>query len=152
MLAHRARTEEEIRSRLSLRFSPEVVTRTVDLLKARRLLDDAAFARDWLESRERRRPRGAALLRQELLQRGISPDVIEESLKDFDAPSNAYQAGYRLARRMSGATCQEFRQRLWAHLKRRGFEQEVVRETVERLWQELPELYHRQIDSDDEGQ
>ena len=151
MLAHRARTEAEVRNRLARRFTPEVVDRTVDLLKARRLLDDAEFARGWRESRERRRPRGEAVLRQELLQRGVAPDVIEEALQGFDAASNAYQAGCRAARRISAATGQEFRRRLWAHLRRKGFEQDVVRETVERLWQELPELQHRQVDPHSDG-
>lgn len=151
MLAHRARTEAEVRNRLARRFTPEVVAQTTAQLKERRFLDDAEFARGWRESRERRRPRGEALLRRELLQRGVAPDVIEEALEGFDAASNAYRAGCRLARRISAATGQDFRRRLWAHLQRKGFEQGVVRKTVERLWQELPELQHGYVDADCEG-
>ena len=152
MLAYRARTEAEVRTRLARRYTPDVVTQTVALLKARRFLDDTAFARGWRESRERRRPRGEALLRQELLRRGVAPDVIEDALHGFDAASNAYQASHRLARRISGTTSREFGRRIWRHLQRKGFEQEVIRETVERLWQELPELYHSQVDPHSEGQ
>lgn len=147
MLAHRARTEAEVRNRLTQRFTLEVVAQTIAQLKERRFLDDAAFARGWRESRERRRPRGEALLRQELLQRGVALDVIEEAFQGFDAASNAYRAGCKLARRISAATREDFRRRLWAHLQRKGFEQDVIRETVERMWQELPELQHSQVDS-----
>ena len=152
LLAYRARSEAEVRNRLARRFTPEAVDRAVALLKTRRFLDDAEFARGWRESRERRRPRGEAALRQELLQRGVAPDVIEEALEGFDAASNAYRAGSKLARRISAATGQDFRRRLWAHLQRKGFKQGVVRETVERLWQELPELQHSQVDPHSEGQ
>ena len=151
MLAHRARTEAEVRSRLARRFTPEVVSQTVARLRERRFLDDASFARGWRESRERRRPRGEGLLRHELLQRGVAPDVIEDALQGFDAASNAYQAGHRLAQRISGATCQEFRRRVWGHLQRRGFQQGVIRETVDRLCRELPELQHGYVDTDDES-
>ena len=152
MLAHRARAEAEVRNRLTRRFTPEVVAQTIAQLKERRFLDDAAFASGWRESRERRRPRGEALLRQELLQRGVAPDVIEDALEGFDAASNAYRAGSKLARRISESTGHDFQRRLWAYLQRKGFEQRVIRETVERLWQELPELQHCQVDSHSDGQ
>jgi regulatory protein len=44
------------------------------------LLDDAAYARDWIEARDRSRPRGTAALRRELAQRGIPPEMIAAAL------------------------------------------------------------------------
>src|SRR6266542_33079 len=39
------------------------------------LVDDAAFARFWVENRQACRPRGAGALRDELRRKGIAPDV-----------------------------------------------------------------------------
>ena len=46
------------------------------------LLDDARYARDWVEARDRARPRGAAALRRELAQRGVEAEVIAAALAE----------------------------------------------------------------------
>jgi SOS response regulatory protein OraA/RecX len=45
-------------------------------------LDDEAFARAWMESRDRSRPRGEAALRRELLARGVDADVVGRALAE----------------------------------------------------------------------
>ena len=146
LLAYRARSEAEIRRRLTARFNAETIEQTVTSLHARGYLDDATFARDWRDSRERRRPKGEALIRQELLGLGVAADVVREALKDYDAYSNAYHAGRKLAQRLPAHDYPEFRKRLWAHLQRRGFHAGVITETVHRLWGELTELLHGEVD------
>lgn len=147
LLAHRGRSESEVSRRLSGRFSPEIICRTVAALKARGYLDDAAFARHWRASRERVRPRGEALIRRELLGLGVASDIVVDALQNFDAYSNAYRAGEKLARRLPADDFPEFRRRLWAHLQRRGFHSGVISEVVQDLWRELTELLHGDVDT-----
>jgi len=56
----------------------EAIARLTDL----GLLDDAAFARAWVESRDRARPRGERALRYELRSRGMSPELAEAALAE----------------------------------------------------------------------
>ena len=44
------------------------------------MLDDAAFAQAWVESRDRSRPRGERAIRVELGQKGLDKTVIDEVL------------------------------------------------------------------------
>lgn len=147
LLGYRGRSEGEVRRRLSPRYGSQVVDRVITALTQQGYLDDAAFARQWRSNRERRRPRGQRLLRQELLGKGVPEDTISEALEDFDGPGNAYRAGQSLAIRLAGEDFTKFRQRLWSHLQRRGFEGAVIRETVQTLWQELADPLNGGVDT-----
>lgn len=136
-MSYRARSEAEVRRRLARTYSPAVIEAVVDWLKSIRYLDDASFARQWRTNRERLRPRGQRALRQELFRLGVSAEVIQESLEGFDADANAYRAGQKAAQRLFGNGYPEFRQKLWAYLRRRGFDDSVISGAVTRLWQEL---------------
>jgi regulatory protein len=100
-------------------------------------LDDVAFAKEWREQREKFRPRGAAVIRQELQRLGVDREVIQDALADFDAAANAYQAGSKYAARLPVEDASVFRRKLGGFLHRRGFDGEVLGPTVEQLWREL---------------
>ncbi len=57
-------------------YRADLVEGALGHLAALGLLDDVAFARTWVESRDRARPRGAAALRRELAQHGVDREVI----------------------------------------------------------------------------
>ena len=147
-LAARPRSTEEVRRRLQRRHAADVVDRVISALTNQGFLDDAAYARQWREYRERSRPRGQSLLRHELLSRGISRDTAAAALDDFDGAANAYRAGRKIAFRLQGSDYPKFRQRLWSHLQRRGFESDVISETITTLWRELADPLHRDEDAD----
>ncbi len=148
LLGYRGRSEAEVRRRLAPRYSVETIERVITSLTEQGYLDDAAFAAQWRSSRERRRPRGKSLLRLELRGKGIPEETIREALEDFDGLGNAYRAGQSLALRLAGEELTKFRQRLWSHLQRRGFEASVIRETVQTLWQESADLLNSGVDTE----
>lgn len=147
-LRYRGRSEAEVRNRLARRHDPEVIARVINTLREQGFLDDAEFARQWRDQRERRRPRGQGLLRQELRRLGVSQEVIREALENFDAGSNAYRAGRSLSLRLADTDYAQFRQRLWLYLQRRGFDSRTIGEAVQRLRQELSDLLDGEIDAD----
>lgn len=151
-LGYRSRSEAEVRVRLARRHSPQVIDRVIAVLRQQGYLDDEAFARQWRSRRERLRPRGSALLRRELLQLGVSSETANEALTGFDEPRSAYRAAKGLALRLKGSSEAQFRQRLWAHLRRRGFDAAVIGDTVQLLWRELADLLHGDEDPDGQKQ
>ena len=58
------------------------MTAAIERLADLGVLDDAAFARTWLESRDRARPRGERALQMELRQKGIDADTVAQALVD----------------------------------------------------------------------
>lgn len=137
MLAYGPRSEHELRAALTRKRTPaDVLAETIARLRELRLVDDADFARTYVESRDRRSPRGRRLLRSELTARGIDRHAAEEHLAVIDEPDAAYRAGERKARSLAALDYPTFQRRLGDHLLRRGFPHELARQTTARLWSE----------------
>ena len=103
-------------------------------------LNDAEFARFWVENRERFRPRGSRALRQELRQKGVDEKTAAAALAELDPADSAFRAAESQARRLAdlaNSDARSFRQKLSGYLMRRGFDYEVVRAVVNRFLQEL---------------
>lgn len=136
LLSYRPRSFSEVRQRLARRFTTGAVNQALARLTERGYLDDAAFARFWRENREAHRPRGALLIKQELLQRGVAREVAEAATEGMDDGGNAYRAGLGRLRAMRGLDEATFHRRMGDYLRRRGFNYGLARRTVQRLWEE----------------
>jgi len=136
-LAYGPKSEKELRQALTRRrVPPDVLAETVARLKELRLLDDAEFARTYVELRDRTSPRGRRALRSELITRGIEQRSADEHLGDLDEADAAYRAASRRVRSLPALPFTAFQRRLGDHLLRRGFTHETARATVRRLWEE----------------
>lgn len=135
-LAVRSRSVAETTQRLlHLGYPRELVDEVVTRLIELNYLDDAAFAREWLESRDRARPRGTTVLRRELALKGIERDTITEALAgraESAADPDRTAARALLDRRRSALEREpdpvKRRQRAYALLARNGFDPETCRE------------------------
>ena len=136
LLALRPRTVAEMTGRLEKRFGKQEAERIAQWLQAKGLLDDAEFAQQWRQSRERRRPRSRGMIEQELKQKGVATPVIEKAMEGFDSTEAAYRAAFKYASRQTRYDRKTFDRRVAAFLNRRGFESEVIRKTLHRLRQE----------------
>lgn len=74
-------------------YSSSLVEQAVTRLVELHLLDDGAYARAWIASRDRTRPRGERVLRQELRMRGVAAEVIDEALDDRVVPAADARSG-----------------------------------------------------------
>jgi regulatory protein len=133
-LAYRPRSSAEVRRYLMGKgVAPEVIDSVLDRLKAAGLVDDSDFAQYWVENRESFRPRGRRLLRQELRQKGISEGLIDDVLSDVEEDRSAYEAAVPRAHRYAHLDGETFRDKMYGFLRRRGFEYDVIAETISRL-------------------
>jgi regulatory protein len=142
-LAHRPRSEREVRDRLRRGdFPSETIEKVIARLHDWRYLDDADFARRWVENRAAHRPRGRRLLQQELRRKGIAAETVNEVIAEADLDELA--AATELARRRLGTTTGDdpiaARRRLGAYLARRGYSYDVVRVALERALGEAEEF------------
>lgn len=100
-------------------------------------VDDAAFARFWVEDRTRFRPRSAHALRYELRQKGVDSDVIDAAVADLDEDSAAWDAASVKLDGWHRLDEAQFRKKATGFLSRRGFNYGIVRATVDRAWDEI---------------
>jgi len=137
-LSYRPRSEAEVAEYLRRREVPDdTIIAIIERLRGAGLLDDEAFARFWVENRERFRPRGLRALRYELRRKGIASDAIDQALDDLDTSASAYQAAVKKAHQLNGLEQSEFQRKLVEYLARRGFDYDEARQAAERHWSEL---------------
>jgi regulatory protein len=100
------------------------------------LLSDRDFAAFWVENRERFSPRSARALGQELRQRGVARDTVDEVSQPERDDERAVEAGRQRLRALGGADYATFHTRMGQFLLRRGFGYGVAQDAIRALWEE----------------
>jgi regulatory protein len=137
-LGMRPRSSAEIVTYLKRKeYDEAIVEVVVRRLHERNYLDDDAFARFWVENRNRFRPRGAQALRYELRQKGVERETIDATLEEQDEDGAAWAAAEEKISRLANLEKMEFEQKLMGFLARRGFRFDVCRRTAAQAWQQL---------------
>jgi regulatory protein len=153
-LEARSRSVHEVRRRLGgAGYRSELVEGAIARMTELGMLDDEAFARAWVESRDRARPRGERAIREELRLKGIDRETVDIVLgerrdraaeagagddDDSEPPSADRTAAERLlakgARALARVTDpRQRRQRAYALLARHGFDPETCRDVAATL-------------------
>ncbi len=136
-LALRARSKREIEQNL-LRagYRPCTVEMVLYKLEREKLLNDADFARQWVESRSGHKL-GRRRIAQELRQKGISFDDAEEALADLDDEdqfSGAVVLAEKAAARIKpGEDIRKAANRIASMLARRGYSWDVSRAAIQQV-------------------
>ena len=138
LLARRARSRRDLEGRLRRRgFDPATVERVVGEMQAAGYLDDERFAEGWIESRLRLRPASRRALAAELLREGIGPEAARQVSERLISGEVEREAALAAASRrwtaLNGLPPQEAARKLAAHLQRRGFAWDVIREALRRV-------------------
>ncbi|WP_459963418.1 recombination regulator RecX [Nocardia sp. IFM 10818] len=126
LLADRARSRSELADRLAARgFTPEVANRALDRLTEVGLIDDAAFAQQWVHSRHTYSGKGKKALAQELRRKGVAQEDAEEALSTITGDDEQVRATELVRRKLRSMPRELDREktirRLVGMLARRGY-------------------------------
>jgi regulatory protein len=138
LLAMGPRSEHDLRDRLKhrRRFTAEAVEHAVGRMRELGYLNDAAFARMYVEARQAS-PRSKRALSFELQRKGVDKRHVETALEEHSDAGAAYDAAQRRLRALREADRPTFERRLGNFLASRGFGYGIARSTIVRCWQEL---------------
>lgn len=134
-LAARARSRREVEQNLlQAGYRPCTVEMVLYKLEREHILDDADFARQWVESRSTRKL-GRSRIAQELRRKGISADEAEAALSAIDEEdqlSGAVSLAEKAAARIKpGEDPRKAANRILAMLARRGYGWDIAREALQ---------------------
>ena len=140
-LERRMHSRRELALKLRQKGVPEEVGEAVlDRLAEVGLVDDEAFARMYVTSRQRSRPRGHRGLLAELLRKGIEREtaaaILEELEEEEDPVETARRAVAAKLRSLSGRPPRERKRKAMDFLVRRGFGYDVAARALEDLEEE----------------
>lgn len=92
-LTGQARSRRELRDKLAKRDVPaDLAERLLDRFTEVGLVDDEAFARSWVESRQRSRGLARRALAQELRRKGVDDETARTALDDLDPAAEEHAA------------------------------------------------------------
>jgi len=133
-LSSRPRSEKEIKNYLfKKRPKDEELRKEVLIeLRALNLINDKDFVKWWLDQRSTFRPRGERLLIMELLNKGISKDLLEEMIKGkIEEIPLARKVILKKERALTDLPFFKKRQKIGDFLLRRGFSYETVKKILD---------------------
>lgn len=141
MLAAGPRTRADLLHRLVSRgYALQDAEECVSRLEQMGYVDDESFSEYWVEVHQQRTPSGAALLRQHLLQKGVSAEVVERVLgRVLQEETAALSAGRLYLARSRPGNRDTVAAKLASHLRTRGFEYDIITKTVRDLLEAGPE-------------
>lgn len=120
----RSRKTGEIKTRKGV--SKEIADRVFERLVAKKYIDDAAFARYWVENRNVRKGMSVRKLRAELASKGVAPDSIEDAIQKSTRDEKC-DLQRMIAKRISKY---DDRQKLIAYLARQGFSYDAIQSAL----------------------
>lgn len=124
-LTGQARSRKELTDKLAKKdVLPEVAKRLLDRFEEVGLVDDRAFARAWVESRQPGKGLARRALAQELRRKGIDDDLAREALDEID-PADEEATARALVRKklrsVAGFEPEKATRRLAGMLARKGY-------------------------------
>jgi regulatory protein len=147
-LTGQPRSRFELAGKLAKKGVPdEVAVRLLDRFEEVGLVDDSAFARDWVRSRQAGRGLARRALAQELRRKGIQDEVARAALDEVDPDdelSSARDLVRRKLARSGGLDRAVAIRRLTGMLARKGYPpgvaMRVVREELDQAGQDTEDL------------
>jgi regulatory protein len=146
-LTGRARSRSDLAAKLAQRHVPdEIASRLLDRFEEVGLVDDAAFAREWVAQRQEGRGLARRALAQELRRKGIDDDVARDALGTVDESAEVESARLLVQRKLRsvrGLETDKAVRRLVAMLARKGHSSSVAYRVVrEELGADLADPEH----------
>jgi regulatory protein len=134
LLTVRARSRAELHAQLTKRGYPDdISSRVLDRLAQVGLLDDVAFAEQWVRERRTNAGKGKRALAAELRTKGVDPEVIAETLDSVDAGEWRVRAEELVATKLRRESLDDetkVTRRLVAMLARRGYNEGMAFDVV----------------------
>ncbi len=139
-LNYRARSEKEIRERLQKEDIPEpIILRTFEFLREYKLIDDEAWSKSFVNDKLVRKSVSSKQLAYGLAQKGVSKEVIEETISNLNANESDESRAIRAAEKRwprilkSESDPRKQKQKLYTFLAGRGFDYDVINQVIAKI-------------------
>ncbi|WEG12277.1 recombination regulator RecX [Pullulanibacillus sp. KACC 23026] len=136
-ISYRMRSVKEVAVYLEGKdYSDSVISNVLENLLRDKWLDDQAFADAYVRSKKSLTSKGPSVIRQELLQKGVSTDKVEKALLHYnktDEYNQAVQFAKKKEKSWRNRSAKEQKQKLLQALIQKGFSQEVSGQVVNQL-------------------
>ncbi len=129
-VSYQLRTEKEMRRFLKDKEIPnDDIGKILQHLKELHLMDDLVFAESFVRTQMRLSDKGPRNLKQQLLQKGITEELIQQALTLYDKKEQAEVAcktAAKALKKIHGKSFKETQQKIRQTLMQKGFDSETI--------------------------
>ncbi len=146
-LSSRPRTQKEIEERLRQKgFDENIISRAVEEIKNYGFINDIEYARSFVFDRFRSKTLGKFALKQALLAKGVSNEVVEQVLLERENVVDEFEIALDLANqklkqiktsKKKKRDKSEQKRKIYEFLARRGFDWAVINSVIRKIFNDL---------------
>lgn len=146
-LSHKPRTQKEVEEQLRQRgFDEDVISKVVQEVKNYGFINDFEYARSFVFDRVKSKTLGKVALKQALLAKGISNEIIEKVLSERENIIDEFEIAFGLANqklkqmkssKKKKGTKNEQKRKIYEFLTRRGFSWDVTNRVMREIFNDL---------------
>jgi regulatory protein len=135
LLSFRLRSVKEIRDKLrAKKISPKMIDKAISHLSDLNFLNDEEFAKQFIIGKTASKPLGKNLIRQKLIQFGISGEIIDKTMEEYyeekqekDYAGKIFQ---KYSRRLKKGENLKNKVKSFGYLARKGFNFDIINEII----------------------
>lgn len=146
-LSSRPRTQKEVEERLRKKgFDDDIISRVIEEIKNYGFINDIEYARGFVFDRVRSKTLGKFALKQALLAKGISNEIIEQVLSERENVVDEFEIALALANqklkqikspKKKKKNKNEQKRKIYEFLARRGFDWDVINSVIRRIFNDF---------------
>ena len=130
-LSYQARTIQEMQKYLKNKgFTEDIVKKIIEILLDKNYLNDKEFAKLFIETKIKTKPKSKFALEYELRQKGINPSDFEDILTAYDDESLALKAVKPKIKIWQTLDTDKFKKKMMNFLQYRGFSYDICLTTL----------------------
>ena len=129
ILARADQSEKNMREKLSGDFEENTIDAVLDFLKKNKFVDDEMLAQKIINTNINLNKVGKNKIKQNLYNKGISSDLISETISELDNDTeyeNALYLAQKRLKRIKDTDIRKVQQKLYQHLAYKGFNYDII--------------------------
>ncbi len=146
-LSYRPRTQKEVEEKLRQKgFQDDVITKVVEEIKRYGFINDLEYTRNFVFNKARSKTLGEIALKQFLLSKGISNEIIEKVLSEREDLIDEFEIALELAKKKlkqlktskkKKLDKNEQKRKVYEFLARRGFTWDTIGRVIGRIFNDF---------------
>jgi regulatory protein len=136
ILAKADQSEKKIRQKLSTDFDDDIIDMVIEFLRKNKFVDDDLLAQKIVNTNVNLNRCGKNKIKQNLYNKGIDKESIDEAMSDIDNDvefENALYLGQKRYERVKNEDKRKIYQKISQHLSYKGFNYDIIKRVLNKL-------------------
>lgn len=136
ILAKADQSEKKIKQKLSADFEDDIIDMVIEFLKKNKFVDDDLLAQKIVNTNVNLNRCGKNKIKQNLYNKGIDKESIDEAISDIDNDvefENALYLGQKRYERVKNEDKRKIYQKISQHLSYKGFNYDIIKRVLNKL-------------------